>query len=165
MTIEKRNELRFLPVEIMVYGQSSGLNTKIIMNRSQRAICLRGVLSGRSATRITELYLDDSELIILVPYGDTPEEFSDSGESVYMFDRHANLACLSIKNATCRLRNEEDSRETAQPVPQEMLIKMVRRHPSLRWLRSDLSEENIAMLQQERPEITFFERISVEFIV
>jgi hypothetical protein len=36
-----------------------------------------------------------------------------------------------------------------------MLIKMVRLHPTLRWLRSDLSEENVAMLKQERPEITF----------
>ena len=47
------------------------------------------------------------------------------------------------------------SEGTSQPVRQEMLIKMVRLHPTLRWLRSDLTKENIAMLQQERPEITF----------
>jgi hypothetical protein len=36
-------------------------------------------------------------------------------------------------------------------VSQEMLIKMVRNHPALRWLWSNLLEENIAMqLQQER---------------
>lgn len=37
----------------------------------------------------------------------------------------------------------------------EMLIKMVRLHPTLRWLRSDLTEENVAMLKQERPDQTF----------
>lgn len=30
-----------------------------------------------------------------------------------------------------------------------MRIKMVRRHATLRWLRSDLLEENIVMLQRE----------------
>jgi hypothetical protein len=42
-------------------------------------------------------------------------------------------------------------------VTQELLIKMVRRliAPTLRWLRSDLTQENIVLLQQERPGITF----------
>lgn len=35
---------------------------------------------------------------------------------------------------------------------QEELIKMVRRHPTLRWLQSDLSNENVVMLKQERPD-------------
>jgi hypothetical protein len=39
---------------------------------------------------------------------------------------------------------EEEERHV---VSQEMLIKVVRNDPTLRWLRSDLSEEeNIAML-------------------
>ena len=59
---------------------------------------------------------------------------------------------LSIKNATWCL--EENPLEKF-PVTQGMLIKMVRRHPTLRWLRSDLSAENVAMLQREKPEITF----------
>jgi hypothetical protein len=40
-------------------------------------------------------------------------------------------------------------------LPQEDIIQMVRNHPSLHWLRSDLSAENVAMLQQERLGITF----------
>jgi len=40
-------------------------------------------------------------------------------------------------------------------IPQDMLMKMVRHHPTLRWLRSDLTPENVAILQQERPDITF----------
>jgi hypothetical protein len=35
-----------------------------------------------------------------------------------------------------------------------MLIKMVRNNRTLQWLRSDLLAENVAMLQQERPDVT-----------
>jgi hypothetical protein len=45
------------------------------------------------------------------------------------------------------------STEKVQPVSQELLIKMVRRYPALRWLRRDLTQGNIAMHQQERPDI------------
>lgn len=41
------------------------------------------------------------------------------------------------------------------PLSQDAIIMTVRRTPSLRWLRSDLTEEYVAMLQKERPEITF----------
>ena len=34
-------------------------------------------------------------------------------------------------------------------------MKMVRLHPTLKWLRSDLTAENVAILQQERPDVTF----------
>ena len=63
------------------------------------------------------------------------------------------LTRLSIKNATwCP---EGDNPTEIFPVSQEMLIKMVRNNPTLQWLRSDLSAENVAMLQQERPNVTF----------
>jgi hypothetical protein len=42
-----------------------------------------------------------------------------------------------------------------QRIPQKALIKLVRRSPHLQWFRSDLSYENIAMLQLERPYLTF----------
>jgi hypothetical protein len=41
-------------------------------------------------------------------------------------------------------------------VPQSALVKFIRNGPpTLRWFRSDLSKENITMLQNERPEIKF----------
>jgi hypothetical protein len=41
-------------------------------------------------------------------------------------------------------------------VTQDMIIKFVRNAPSsLIWFRSDLTKENIHMLQKERPEIEF----------
>ena len=39
--------------------------------------------------------------------------------------------------------------------PQFALMRFVRRTPTLRWFRSDLSEENIEKLSRERPEICF----------
>lgn len=42
-----------------------------------------------------------------------------------------------------------------QPVSQAVLMNIVRHHRSLRWLRSDLTSENVAILQQERPLVTF----------
>jgi hypothetical protein len=67
----------------------------------------------------------------------------------YMFQFAHNVQRLSIKDASFGDGNE------SRQVSQCMLIKMVRRHRNLRWLRSDLTADNIAMLQRERPEMTF----------
>ena len=77
-------------------------------------------------------------------------------EARCMLSGLTNIAYLSIKNATwCEWEDRRSDFPRAFPVTQEMLIKMVRHHPTLRWLRSDLTEENIAMLQHECPEVTF----------
>ena len=42
------------------------------------------------------------------------------------------------------------------PIPQTVLIKFIRKAPTtMRWFRSNLTQENIQMLQQERPKIEF----------
>jgi hypothetical protein len=69
----------------------------------------------------------------------------------YLLYRCSHLKCLSIMNATWSFPGSE----TSNPVTQEMLLKMVRHHPTLRWLQSDLTQENITMPQEEKPEITF----------
>jgi hypothetical protein len=40
-------------------------------------------------------------------------------------------------------------------LPQEALIKFVRRSPKLRWFCSDLTQDNIAILKETRPEVEF----------
>jgi hypothetical protein len=40
-------------------------------------------------------------------------------------------------------------------ITQEMFLKMIRGLPNLRWIKSDLTQDSIAFLQQERPDITF----------
>lgn len=71
----------------------------------------------------------------------------------FMFQK-CHVPRLSIRNATFQYYDEHSTTQI-RPVTQKMLIKMARHHPTLRWLRSDLSAENVAMLQQERPDITF----------
>lgn len=39
--------------------------------------------------------------------------------------------------------------------PQWALMRFVRRTPTLKWFRSDLTRENIELLQYERPDIEF----------
>ena len=53
------------------------------------------------------------------------------------------LERVSIQNMKC-----DD-----EVVPQDVLIKFVRNVPTLRWFRSDLTIENMNMLNLERPEI------------
>ena len=71
--------------------------------------------------------------------------------------RHCtNLERLSIKRATwCTVDRDHHQETSCGPLPQEMLMKMVRFHPTLRWLRSDLTQENVDIFKQERPDITF----------
>jgi hypothetical protein len=127
---------------------------KVISNGSQRRMMMEGSLSYPGfMPHVTELHLDDSLLYSMFGAATTQRAFSDPGNPNCILSRFNNIVSLSIKNlAWCEWR-EVDA--PAQPVTQEMLIKIVRRHPTLRWLRSDLTEANIAMLQQERPEITF----------
>ena len=101
-------------------------------------------------TPVAELVLDDS--VLHTPFLYPEELFSvHGGGHFFMFQHCQGLERLSIKNATWSGHVNRDRRA----VTQGMLIKMVRLHPTLRWLRSDLTEENIAMLRQERPDITF----------
>lgn len=60
------------------------------------------------------------------------------------------LERVSVVGVTTH-NGENDSR----PLKQSTLIKFVRNTPTLTWLRSDLTDENIAMLRKERPEVTF----------
>jgi hypothetical protein len=71
----------------------------------------------------------------------------------YLLMHCRHLERLILKNVTWFVSGSDHELE---PLPQEIIIKMVRYHPTLRWLQSDLTEENVAILKQEaRPEITF----------
>jgi len=112
----------------------------------------------RYANHLTELYLDDSRFLIYQNASRFETDPINDGPNLYMFMDCCRPERLSIKNATWKsisTSNERGSLNEYQPLSQEMLIKMVRNHSTLRWLRSDLTPENVAMLQQERPEITF----------
>ena len=62
------------------------------------------------------------------------------------------LERISIRRA--KFRNHDQ--QVCKTVPQNALIKFIRNAPpSLRWFRSDLSQNNIDMLRLERPGIEF----------
>lgn len=104
-----------------------------------------------AASNLTELSLDGCRFLSsrMQHMTGLPERVND--EDNYMFRYCQSLTRLSIKNAT--YKNLQDWH--FQPIPQEMIIDMVRRHPTLRWLCSDLSEKYVAMLRLERPDIVF----------
>ena len=66
----------------------------------------------------------------------------------YLWKHCPVLARVSMVGATFNLYSE-----TSRPFTQNMLIKLVRFHPTLEYLKSDLTDDNIAMLQKERPGI------------
>jgi hypothetical protein len=59
---------------------------------------------------------------------------------------------VSIKGA---MTGTWDMSETPQQLSDRELMEFVRATPSLKWFRSDLSPESVAILQQERPEVHF----------
>jgi hypothetical protein len=60
------------------------------------------------------------------------------------------LERVSIRDAKLHLYEQAD-----KIVPQTTLIRFVRNVSSLRWFRSDLTQENMDMLRLERPDIEF----------
>jgi hypothetical protein len=95
----------------------------------------------RSSVRLEELLMDDS---IFFPEA---EPFHEPARIFEFCNRH--IERVSIKN----IRYYHQYR--LWPVSQGSLIDFVRDTPNLKWFRSDLTPNNIALLEAERPEVTF----------
>ena len=69
--------------------------------------------------------------------------------------KYTNITTNVVSSSTNHVENNDNEIATGtiitNQIPQEALIKFVRNVPSLRWFRSNLSKENIAMLKKERP--------------
>jgi hypothetical protein len=125
---------------------------KISWNGSSAELFLLGQ-DFMDAAYLAELHLDDCRFYnpVREPYG-ADEQINGNRMNMRMWMFCKRLERLSIKNArtwNCYMG------AGAQPLSQCMIINFVRHTPILRWLRSDLTEENVAMLQQERPDVTF----------
>lgn len=84
-----------------------------------------------------------SELLELHVDGSDLTWSGSSCKQSYLWQHCPCLEHLSMKHATYKCKK----------FSQAVLINLVRRHPTLRWLRSDLTEKNAAMLRLERPEV------------
>jgi len=130
---------------------------------------LEGDHFGASAS-LTELVIDGCRLVFdlsPIPFDVTglhrialggfanelPAGAHDRETNPYAFMQCQHLERLSMKNTTCSISYSSNAH--MESMLQEIIMKMVRHHPTLRWLRSDLTPENVAILQQARPEITF----------
>jgi hypothetical protein len=73
------------------------------------------------------------------------------GADWVLLQEYPNLERVTLKHADYR-----SVHVNWKVLPQEALIKFVRHTPKLRWFCSDLTQENIAILKEERPEVEFF---------
>jgi hypothetical protein len=95
---------------------------------------------------LKELLVDDSLFVRYDSWCDEP-----MAEDPVIF-KYCNriLERVSIKNVLCRNDYKREG-----PLTQGTLMRFVRDTPNLKWFRSDLTPDNTAVLQAERPEVTF----------
>eukprot|EP00980_Cylindrotheca_fusiformis_P014502 scaffold3875_cov123-Cylindrotheca_fusiformis.AAC.22 len=92
---------------------------------------------------VKELYLDQSKMVLCSNLD--PERLWS-----FLAAHNHRLTKVSLRGTRSYTRNGRfDS------LSQETLMKFVRFSGALKWFRSDLTMENIAILKQERPDITF----------
>jgi len=125
------------------------------IDRRQSAIQIDGS-EMRNATNLKHIYMDGSVFDV----GDD-ERYqmsdleNDEHSDIFLFHELSSklLERVSIRNAKWDIVQWREG--TNVPViPQNALIKFVRNAPtSLRWFRSDLTEDNMNMLRSERPGI------------
>ena len=95
------------------------------------------------SNNLKEIIMDDSSF-----YFDNLDEMSDliGNPTTFLFHKCGSniLERVSMRNANRYIRNT--------PISQNALIKFVQNSPpTMRWFRSDLTEENMSMLRNERP--------------
>jgi len=97
-------------------------------------------------TDLRELHLDNAHLRCM----------TSDWEMLDGLFSHCNgkLERVSLKGATT---DTTGVRHRPRRLHDCELMEFVRATPSLKWLRSDLSRENVAILQRERPEIHFLQ--------
>ena len=106
-------------------------------------------------SNLNEIYMDDS--VLMMDAADQRHEYSDlendKHSNIFLFYQcSTKLERVSIRNA--KWYNSYRIRDFTTVIPQTALIKFVRKAPlSLRWFRSDLTEENMTILRSERPGI------------
>ena len=128
---------------------------------------LSNAYNGNLASNLTELYMDDATFFVFTSElrdGRLSDFENKEPAGIFLFHRCTRnskvLERLSIKNAKyggdLNIQRDVPTGVPVLAIPQAALVKYVRNAPtSLRWFRSDLSPENITMLQLERPDIEF----------
>jgi len=134
--------------ELFDFGDLCPNLERIKGDGSENCFHLSGV-SLRGLSELTELSLDGAHFLSTREHIIGYESTSDD-ENAWLFMHCYSLECLSIMDATWE---EFDGSSTERhPFSQAMLMKMMRSHGNLCWLRSDLTDENVEILTRERQE-------------
>ena len=74
----------------------------------------------------------------------------------FLCEDHVHLETVNIAGATC-ISGIDPVRNTylEKPVPQSILMDVVRKNKKLRWIKCDLTSDNVDVMKVERPEVTF----------
>lgn len=125
----------------------NGCNVKILWGPRLFRSELLTELYMDNATFTTYYSLEESEII----YGHDAVD----AHRIFLLKNCRNIQRLSIRNATLLSHGSEGEGYEEVKLPESFIIKFVRYHSTLRWLCSDLSAKNVAILKKERPEISF----------
>ena len=142
------------PIVVEAYGQRTPINQVGTVNVPEPRMVTINVWD-KSMVGAVEKAIRESGLginpqlngtIIMLPIPELNEE--RRRELSKVAGHYAESTRVSVRNMKfpCCTVNKDEVFNFIQ----NALIKFVRNAPSLRWLRSDLSIENIAMLQEER---------------
>ena len=132
---------------LMVFQEDVLIQKKITLNiiyNGYDIITLDGLNMMYFTNTLREIYMDGS-FSSSITVGCVLSDFNYF-PNIFLFHKCCNVLERSS------IRNVKYYR--GRSIPQNALIKFVRNGPStLKWLRSDLSTENIDMLRKERPGI------------
>jgi hypothetical protein len=101
-----------------------------------------------------ECYAGSFDCIRNLKVLDMDEAFFYEDTANEIFSNLGALERVSFKNVRFGLLSRWPHTSFVPP-PQPWLVRFVREAPNLRWFRSDLTPENVALLVQERPDVTF----------
>jgi hypothetical protein len=113
------------------------------------------IMSGRALVacrRLTEIHMDDSVFLYASELPAIQAEGGDVGDYDILSACNRSLERVSIMNPTCSPFLGQGPTHMSL---RNGLINFVRNTSTLVWFRSDLSPEDVAMLQVVRPNVTF----------
>jgi len=127
--------------------------TRVKWNGLNTALLCPPDFTSEHASNLTELQINYVHLNYRPRAEETEAESMFSMDlldhDTYLWNHCTRLERLSMRGVMYNTHGKQ-----GRFITQAHLIRLVRRHPTLRWLRSDLSLQNIAMLNRERPEGT-----------
>jgi hypothetical protein len=124
---------------------------KVTWNHHQENMIMSGTVLGECQC-LTEIHMDDSVFLYATELPAFQAEGGDVGDYDILSACSRSLERVSIMNPRCSPLLGQGPTQISL---RNGLINFVRNTPTLVWFRSDLSPEDVAILQAVRPRVTF----------